>query len=259
MHEYFEHATLFSLQVTPLPITDIQFVNPKHARKRKQPNNDDVALQPSKRRAEQDTGPYHCPKICKDRLYHAVHDLLPNACLFTIIPKESFKACEEKDSQLPREKHSSSGPIADPNHLCESAGDDDFTCPNIDDIIEESFASPSDEIEPSSTSESVSKPPEATSQVLPSPLTELYSEEYRSMSSTSVSKRAIEIFQSLSLSQKDCNNIVRSTQLQRECEDWHKQRQGRLTASIFHDVLVKKNGSSCESLVKKCCENRFKS
>ena len=35
LHEYFEHAILFSLQVTPLPVTDIQFVNPKHASKRK--------------------------------------------------------------------------------------------------------------------------------------------------------------------------------------------------------------------------------
>ena len=252
LHEYFEHAILFSLQVTPLPVTDIQFVNPKHASKRKQPNDNDVAVQPSKRRTEQDTGPHHCPKICKDRLYHAVHDLLPNACLFTIIAKESFEACEENDSQLMSEKHPSRGPIADPNDLCESAGDDDFTCPIIYDNIEESSTSLSDEIESSSTSDSVGKQPEATCQVLPSPLTELYSEEYRSMSSTSVSKRAIEIFRSLSLSQKDCNNIERSTQLQRESEDWHKQRQGRLTASIFHDVLVKKNGTSCESLVKKC-------
>ena len=72
------------------------------------------------------------------------------------------------------------------------------------------------------------------------------------MSSISVSRRAIEIFRSLSLSQKDCENIERSTQLQSESEDWHKQRRGRLTASTFHDVLVKKNRTNCESLVKKC-------
>lgn len=99
-----------------------------------------------KKKAEQDTGPQHCPKICKDRLYHSVHDLLPNACLFTIIPKESFVACEQKESLLPNIEHCSREPIAESDHLCESAGDDEFTYPIVDDVFDESSAPLSDEV-----------------------------------------------------------------------------------------------------------------
>ena len=43
------------------------------------------------------------------------------------------------------------------------------------------------------------------------------------------------------LSQIDCENIEKDTRLQSECEEWHRQRNGRLTASVFHDIYTKVN------------------
>ena len=87
------------------------------------------------------------------------------------------------------------------------------------------------------------------SQLLPLPLTDLFSEEYQSNSY--LSQKSIQVFRSLSLSQEDCDNIEKHTKLQRECSDWHRQRQGRLTTSCFHDVLVLKKHTNCESLVQR--------
>ena len=94
--------------------------------------------------------------------------------------------------------------------------------------------------------------PQFNTSMLPLPLTELYSEEYRHiMCNQSLSERAKEIFRFLSFTQEDCDIIEKSTRLQRKCLEWHKQRKGRLTASVFHDVMVKKSQTNCESLVKK--------
>lgn len=97
----------------------------------------------------------------------------------------------------------------------------------------------------------IEQPTEApfTSKMLPLPLTELCSEECKRMSSQSLSKKAKENVRSLSFSQEDRDEIEKSTWLQ-ECPDWHKQRQGRLTASAFHDILVRRKQTNCESLLK---------
>ena len=95
-----------------------------------------------------------------------------------LISSQLFLSSEERNSPSPNVQHSSREPITDSNHPCESAGDDDFTYPIVDDVLDESPAPLSDEVELPSTSDSVSNQPEATCQVLPSSLMELYSEEY---------------------------------------------------------------------------------
>jgi len=226
------YVIYYFLQVTPLPVTAIEFVNPRHCNKRKKQSND-VEVETKKKVFKQDTGPHHCPRISKDKLHHSMHDLVSNACLFTILPKESFPPSIGKESE-------------ELTNLCESSyDDDDLASATVDDIFSELCSKLPNESELSSDSDEVSV-------ALPSSLMELYTEEYRNMSSTTVSEKAKEIFQSLSLSQEDCQNIERSTRLQNQSEDWHKQRQGRLTASIFHNVLTKKSKTSCDSLVRTC-------
>ena len=69
---------------------------------------------------------------------------------------ESFEASEERDSPSPNVQHNSREPIADSNHLCESAGGDNFPYPIVDDVLDESPAPLSDEVDLASTSDSVS-------------------------------------------------------------------------------------------------------
>ena len=163
--------------------------------------------------------------------------MLPDACLFTVVEKDFFEepsssvsvnslVAHEEDENVPNETSL--------DDLCahnESTGSESVL--NLSQITEQPSGAP------------------CMFKVLPLPLAELYSEEYRKMSSQSLSEKAKEIFRSLSYSQEQCDEIEKRTQLQRACPDWHKQRQGRLTASNFHDVLVKRKQSNCTSLLKK--------
>ena len=50
---------------------------------------------------------------------------------------------------------------------------------------------------------------------------------------------AEQLFYSLTLSEDDCIRIECLTRDQRNSEEWHQQRKGRLTASDFHKVYAK--------------------
>ena len=49
---------------------------------------------------------------------------------------------------------------------------------------------------------------------------------------------AEQLFYSLTLSEDDCVRIECLTRDQRNSEEWHQQRKGRLTASDFHKVYA---------------------
>ena len=55
----------------------------------------------------------------------------------------------------------------------------------------------------------------------------------------------------MTLSQHESALIEEATRNQRKCDEWYRQREGRLTASSFHDVLVRRNQSDPSALVKK--------
>ena len=73
---------------------------------------------------------------------------------------------------------------------------------------------------------------------LPSPLTGLYSDEYEGIDDDSILTKVKELFQSISISDKQAKLIEKATHAQRACTEWTKQRVGWLTASSFHDIFV---------------------
>jgi len=71
---------------------------------------------------------------------------------------------------------------------------------------------------------------------LPSPLTD----HFRSAcidSQTDIANTAKQLFYSLKLSKDECQSIEVATSMQRDSEEWFQQREGRLTASTFHNIL----------------------
>ena len=51
---------------------------------------------------------------------------------------------------------------------------------------------------------------------------------------------AEKIFVELSIADVKCQEIEKATRLQSKSIEWKKQRNGRLTASMFHDVFATK-------------------
>ncbi len=83
---------------------------------------------------------------------------------------------------------------------------------------------------------------------LPLPLTQLFSEAYKNLDDEKLIETSKELFLSMTLTQEDSRNIEKSTRDQRDNPLWHEQRLGRLTASSFHDIFVRK--SNYDSLIK---------
>ena len=87
--------------------------------------------------------------------------------------------------------------------------------------------------------------------MLPLPLTELFSKEFQALSGQPLLEKAKEVFHCMTISTHESALVEKATRNQRECTEWYRQREGRLTASSFHDVYVRKNQSDPAALVKK--------
>jgi len=72
------------------------------------------------------------------------------------------------------------------------------------------------------------------------PLTDLYDENYQLLSATDLWVSAEKIFVELSITNVECQEIEKATRLQSKSVEWKKQRNGKLTASMFYDVFVRK-------------------
>ena len=90
------------------------------------------------------------------------------------------------------------------------------------------------------------------SDVIPVPLTTtLYCEHYNQMNSEELEKEAERVFCSMSISVRDAETIQRATIMQQSCAQWREQRNGRITASLFHDVYVRKESTHPDLLLKR--------
>ena len=64
-------------------------------------------------------------------------------------------------------------------------------------------------------------------------------------------KLSKKVFLSLSLTDEQAKAIELATRSQRQSSDWYSQRQGRNTASLFHDVYTFKEKNCPDSLLKR--------
>ena len=129
---------------------------------------------PSRKRS-QSSGPHHRhPKICKKALYSSFYNVVPTACLFTVLPKEHF---QEPACIAPTTSEYSEN-----------------ICPNVPrvSVMESELLPPSLISEFENDIVSINSPvlvQTGNCRQLPSPMTCFYSEEYRCMDSQSVYKQ----------------------------------------------------------------------
>lgn len=202
-------------QVTPAPVTDIQFLKPKHSNKRWQPSTQDplhLIKHPQKKQISGDTGPHQHPQISKEGLYRSLHNLVPNACLAVhhciwTTPADTFFIWQQEvgpytyyfhnsaESQkptvfilcLPSPAHSTSQQIDPPFPS-------DSHCPPRS-IIQEA----------GSSSGSICN-------TLPLPLTELFSEEFQALRGQLLLEKAEEVFRCMTLSKHESELLEKATQ-----------------------------------------------
>ena len=87
--------------------------------------------------------------------------------------------------------------------------------------------------------------------IIPAPLTALYCERYNEMNVEELEKEAESLFYIMSISMRDAEAIQKATIMQHCCAQWREQRNGRLTASLFHDVFVRKESTDTGPILKR--------
>ena len=86
---------------------------------------------------------------------------------------------------------------------------------------------------------------------IPKPLLELFDPKHKKLSKEMLLQLSKEVFVSLSVTDEQAMAIELVTRTQRLSSDWYSQRQGRITASLFHDVFTFKEKNSPDSLLKR--------
>jgi len=87
--------------------------------------------------------------------------------------------------------------------------------------------------------------------VVPSPLTELYDVKYKEYSQDELVEQAEQLFQSITITNEQALILEEKTRGQSSSPEWHEQRHGRLTASVFHDVWARKDSTDPDNLVRR--------
>jgi len=88
---------------------------------------------------------------------------------------------------------------------------------------------------------------------LPAPLTDLYDDEYKAYSQKELLENAEQLFYHINITYEEAAAVEERTQQQRASPDWHEQRHGRITASAFHDVWVRKDTTNPDRLMQQIC------
>ena len=82
--------------------------------------------------------------------------------------------------------------------------------------------------------------------ILPAPLTHLYDGKFKAYSRKELLEKAEQLFYQISTDEE----AEERTRQQRVSPDWHEQRHGRITSSVFHDVWVRKDTTNPDRLMK---------
>lgn len=90
---------------------------------------------------------------------------------------------------------------------------------------------------------------------LPAPLTDLYDDEYRAYSQKELMEKAEQLFYLINITDEEAAAVEERTRKQRMAPEWHEQRNGRITASTFHDVWVRKDSTNPDRLVRQILYN----
>ena len=198
-------------------------------------------------------------------MYDALYKIVPEACLFTIvqIPENHDKECSGPatascDSLQLTDNSLSAVPLSsihsplidstetvlpssvDPPPLADS--------PSLVDLPLSSNPPSSNDPSPSINPQSSINSPSSDRGNLPKSLPDFITDNYKQCDQNILGK-AKHLFNSLHLQEEECAAVEQATRSQRENDIWYQQRQGRLTASSFHNILTMKKQTNPKVLI----------
>ena len=222
-----------------------------------------------KRRAE--SGPHEAPVIFSDKLYTELFDLIPGACLFTIIEPASQsddmelgsqqdQCCEGRTSEHNEQQQGGkveehTGEQNNQHDRIQDREEDDqqFTGGNEEQRRgQDTDLQDGENIEDSTLLQSSDFCSlQCEESLLPLPLPEYFKEASRTINEIDTLSTAEQLFYSLVLSEDDCSRIESCTRDQRNSDEWYRQRQGRLTASDFHKIYAMQKQTNPTTVVRR--------
>ena len=236
--------------MTPAELIDVDFRKPKHRPRNSESivssnEQDSASVLPAKK-TKVATGLQDVPKISAETLYHSLYKSAPQACLFTIVPsfeRQQGQGSVETTQQVALSKQTVEPITASSDDAEQLTVTDDAEQLTVTDDAEQLTALNSDTEQLTvATDESQELTNcDSNSNCLPVPLMEYFSQLCRNITDENVAEKAEQLFYELNITQEQCDAIESTMRRQRECDAWHHQRQGRLTALSFHNILNMKS------------------
>ena len=202
------------------------------------------------------------PKIEADKLYSVIHKLVPQACLFTIVPIPEHH--EEEPDCSPLLTHDpppvDTLSLFDPSSIIPPSSTDPLSSVDpLSSINHTSTINPSSSLNslPSINTQSSSNPPSSTNpspsfelssinpyqglvqEKLPKLLADFFTDNCKG-SDQDIVEKGKQLFYSMCLQEEECMAVKKATRSQRDSDIRYQQWYGRLTASLFHSVLTMK-------------------
>ena len=247
------------MQVDPALIVDINFVKPDH-KKLHEPLLARAAAT-SQASSTEHTQKDQQHSINTDNFYQALYAAIPTACIFTSVPLPESNSVTHNVTTITTSRPSDSltnqmtdttvesqmTNITVENQMTDTTVENQMT----DTTVESQVAEANNSAVENQMTDQV-RDPSPISNVIPAPLTTtLYCDRYNHMNNEELEKESERVFCTMSISVRDAETIQRATIMQQSCEQWRKQRNGRITASIFHDVYVRKESTHPGPLLKR--------
>lgn len=204
----------FKQKVDPAEIVRIKFIKPNHKRD----------LSPTRTQSTTKRTAL-VPTLPSEELHRSLYREVPSASLFTIVKPPGVA---EQGVTFPIEPENSNRGLVNPANDTQDFPD----LPDFPDLSD--FPDLPD---------------------LPVPLTEAYAKFCDSDAEESMIRvKAEEVFCEMAISREEAEAVERATRLQNDSSDWKNQRRGRITASSFHDILVKKDSTAPDKLIGRLLE-----
>ena len=238
------------MQVDPALIVDINFVKPDH-KKLHEPLLARAAAT-SQTSSTEHTQKDQQHSINTDNFYQALYAAIPTACIFTSVPLPESNSVTHNVTTITTSRPSDSLT----NQMTDTTVESQMTDTTVenqmtDTTVENQVAEANNSAVENQMTDQV-RDPSPISNVIPAPLTTtLYCDRYNHMNNEELEKESERVFCTMSISVRDAETIQRATIMQQSCEQWRKQRNGRITASIFHDVYVRKESTHPGPLLKR--------
>ncbi|XP_065919203.1 uncharacterized protein [Dysidea avara] len=238
----------FATNVDPALVVDINFIKPDHNKR-----NESVPCSSAATSQSSGLQILQQPEADVCSLYQALQVVVPGACIFTSISEESEVDVNSTTTAVtcrPQPDDASVTMATVSDRQCDHVNDLSSGTPDDGSVPVLMVNSTGDEVA-EDQAEHVGNSGSSNEDLMPAPLTALHQAEYEQMDDEELLKEAERLFCEMSISNIEADAIRDATVAQHDCVAWTQHQNGRLTASLFHDVFVRKPTTNPELLVKK--------